>query len=152
MTDKIVKTEAEWRAQLTPDQFRLTREIGDEPPFTGAYWDTWTPGVYQCVCCGTDLFSSEAKFDPETGWPSFSGPISGDAVWYRPDGDETEAVCTRCDASLGHRYDDGPPPTGYRYCLNSAGLALKPAIEGDDPAAEAARKEKRPIHPASTSH
>lgn len=152
MTEKIVKTEAEWRAQLTPEQYRLTREIGDEDPFTGDYWDTWTLGAYQCVCCRAALFSSADKFDPGTGWPSFSRPTDEDAVWFRPDGGETEVVCARCDASLGHRYDDGPPPTGHRYCLNSAGLALAPADADDDPAIEAAAKDARHIHPAAHKH
>jgi len=126
MSDKITKTDAEWREQLTPEEYYVTREKGTERAFTGIYHNSKEPGIYSCKCCGQDLFDSNEKFDSGTGWPSYWQPVDADAVITEEDRTfgmvRTEVMCSKCNAHLGHVFPDGPQPTGLRYCINSVSL------------------------------
>lgn len=131
--ERVVKDEAEWRAQLTPEQYQIAREAGTERAFTGRYVNTKAPGRYRCVCCGAALFSSADKYDSGSGWPSFTRPVDPAQVIARTDSSHgmarTEVLCSRCDAHLGHAFPDGPAPSGVRFCINSASLQLEPEAE-----------------------
>jgi peptide-methionine (R)-S-oxide reductase len=131
MTNKVVKSEQEWKEKLSGEQYKVTRQKGTERPYTGKYWDHKDLGIYSCVCCGTDLFLSDTKFDAGCGWPSYFKPVNDQVITEKQDASagrvRTEVVCSKCDAHLGHVFPDGPRPTGLRYCINSASIDFRKA-------------------------
>ena len=133
MTDKGMKTDQEWKAQLSAEQYRVTRQKGTERPYTGKYWNHKELGIYSCICCGTDLFLSDTKFDSGCGWPSYFKPVDDRVITEQRDSsggrERTEVLCSKCGAHLGHVFPDGPPPTGLRYCINSASILFRKASE-----------------------
>ncbi len=133
MSKKTEKSEQEWRQALTPEAYQVLREKGTESAFTGKYWDSKTPGIYRCAACGQELFDAAAKFESSSGWPSFFQPLAPERVQNETDGSlgmiRTEVTCASCDSHLGHVFEDGPPPTGRRYCMNSIALKLEPSEE-----------------------
>ena len=133
---KLNKTDREWQRELSPEEYRITRQKGTEPAFTGQYWNTKQQGTYVCRCCGTELFTSDTKYDSGSGWPSFYRPVNAGAIDEQEDSTHgmtrTEIICHNCDAHLGHVFEDGPQPTGLRYCVNSASLQLKTNEKNDE--------------------